>query len=91
MPINPNTNKIVFQARTWNKDSHGLFDYESDELKHFDSILDQNGVMVREEKNHEVKYLSMQEFEIEKYHHKDDESLLAMVTKVNGKFKLNCR
>ena len=43
---------LSLSTRTWSRDSHGLFDYESEQTRHLNAILDENIYIGR--KKHEI-------------------------------------
>jgi len=45
---------LNIRAKTWNRDSHGLFDYENNSVKSNNYIVDKSGFIIR--KKNEVKY-----------------------------------
>ena len=47
------------KARTWNRDSHGLFDYENNTVKSNNYVLTKSGFIIR--KKHEVKFVTSKE------------------------------
>ncbi len=79
------TTKIVIYGKTWNRDSHGLYDFESSSLKPFCAQVDENSALVRREKNHEIKYLQEKEYELGKSQMKEGDNLLANLQIINGK------
>lgn len=46
--------KIQVKAKTWTRDSYGLFDYETKEIVRHQFKIDQNGSLVRQ--GNEIKY-----------------------------------
>jgi len=49
-----NTQVLQIRARTWNRDSHGLFDYENNSVKSNSYQVEKSGFIIR--KKNEVKY-----------------------------------
>lgn len=50
------TIKVQINCRTWSRDSHGLFDYENNQVKKDSYIISQNGRIIRNK--HNVMFLS---------------------------------
>ena len=57
--LNENNNKepifLHLKAKTWNRDSHGLFDYENTSVKLNNITTAQTGCIIR--RKHDVKFL----------------------------------
>ena len=50
---------LSIKAKTWNRDSHGLFDYENNTVKNNSITINQSGSIIR--KKNEVKYFNSPE------------------------------
>ena len=82
--MKPNTNEnhiLILYTRTWPRDSHGLYDYESTQTKNI-KILIANVVKLVRVKN-DIKQVP------NNYTLQSDEKELLMVNKINSNIKLN--
>jgi hypothetical protein len=82
---NSSSAKMIIKTRTWNRDSHGLFDYESDQIKQVDFIPKYEGTMLRKENKNEVIFLNSEL--ADNNNNINEERLLARIKFQNGKNK----
>ena len=68
-------------SRTWNRDSHGLYDYENNSVKEWEYIIDKSGIVTR--KKSELKFVDQSNFEINSM--ENEEQVLIKIVKNESK------
>lgn len=75
---------LRIDSRTWTRDSHGLFDYETTDYVHNTCFLEANGQLLRQTVDGKV----IKQRDINNTIANANNELLLTVNKTNGKYKI---